>query len=112
MNTIMQLRKICNHAFMYSHIEQAIAEHNFVRAHNGNPPAGVDPPTQVEGKMLYRSSGKFELLDRILPKLKRCGHRVLIFCQMTSLMTIMQVRFSTPSPPLHCADALRLCYPF
>ena len=39
---------------------------------------------------LYRASGKFELLDRILPKLKHCGHRVLLFCQMTQLMAIME----------------------
>lgn len=35
-------------------------------------------------------SGKFELLDRILPKLKATNHRVLLFCQMTQLMTIME----------------------
>lgn len=35
-------------------------------------------------------SGKFELLDRILPKLKSTNHRVLLFCQMTQLMTIME----------------------
>ncbi|CAL8093802.1 unnamed protein product [Calicophoron daubneyi] len=93
MNTIMQLRKICNHPFMFTHIESAIAEQNFLSSHNGNPPPGAPIPTQVEGKMLYRASGKFELLDRILPKLKTCGHRVLIFCQMTSLMTIMQDYF-------------------
>lgn len=39
---------------------------------------------------LYRVSGKFELLDRILPKLKATDHRVLLFCQMTQLMTIME----------------------
>ncbi|TPP57229.1 Transcription activator BRG1 [Fasciola gigantica] len=89
----MQLRKICNHPFMFSHIELAIAEQNFMATHGGNPPPGVPLPTQVEGKVLYRASGKFELLDRILPKLKACGHRVLIFCQMTSLMTIMQDYF-------------------
>ncbi|VDO81190.1 unnamed protein product [Schistosoma margrebowiei] len=93
MNTIMQLRKICNHPFMFPHIEMAIAEQNFLNVHNGNPPPTLPVPTQVEGKILYRSSGKFELLDRILPKLKCCGHRVLIFCQMTSLMTIMQDYF-------------------
>ena len=27
MNTIMQLRKICNHPFMFRHIEESIAEH-------------------------------------------------------------------------------------
>lgn len=35
-------------------------------------------------------SGKFELLDRILPKLKVTGHRVLLFCQMTQLMTVLE----------------------
>lgn len=43
---------------------------------------------------LYRASGKFELLDRILPKLQATNHRVLLFCQMTSLMTIMEDYFS------------------
>lgn len=43
---------------------------------------------------LYRSSGKFELLDRILPKLRATGHKVLLFCQMTSLMTIMEDYFA------------------
>jgi len=39
---------------------------------------------------LYRASGKFELLDRILPKLKTTGHKCLLFCQMTTLMSIME----------------------
>lgn len=42
---------------------------------------------------IFRSSGKFELLDRILPKLKEFNHRVLIFTQMTHLMDIMQIYF-------------------
>ena len=39
---------------------------------------------------LYRASGKFEMLDRMLPKFKVTKHRCLVFCQMTSLMTIME----------------------
>jgi len=74
MNTIMQLRKICNHPFIFQQIEEAI--------------------TKTRGQMaehdLYRSAGKFELLDRILPKLQSTGHKVLLFCQMTSLMSIME----------------------
>lgn len=38
-----------------------------------------------------RASGKFELLDRLLPKLRRAGHRVLLFSQMTRLMDILEV---------------------
>ncbi|XP_021950482.1 ATP-dependent helicase brm isoform X2 [Folsomia candida] len=75
MNTIVQLRKLCNHPFMFSHIEDHY----------------IDQPTYAEE--LFRTSGKFELLDRLLPKLKNSGHRVLLFCQMTQLMSIMEDYF-------------------
>ncbi|XP_038154216.1 probable global transcription activator SNF2L2 isoform X2 [Cyprinodon tularosa] len=81
MNTIMQLKKICNHPYMFQHIEESFAEHL-------GYPNGI-----ISGHDLYRASGKFELLDRILPKLQATGHRVLLFCQMTSLMTIMEDYF-------------------
>ncbi|XP_071490334.1 probable global transcription activator SNF2L2 [Diadema antillarum] len=77
-NTIMQLRKICNHPFMFQHIEESFSEHLGVSG-------GI-----ISGPDLYRVGGKFELLDRILPKLKATGHRVLLFCQMTTLMTILE----------------------
>ncbi|KAK7934480.1 hypothetical protein WMY93_005376 [Mugilogobius chulae] len=82
MNTIMQLKKICNHPYMFQHIEESFAEHL-------GYPNGI-----ISGPDLYRASGKFELLDRILPKLHATGHRVLLFCQMTTLMTIMEDYFS------------------
>ncbi|XP_037673867.1 transcription activator BRG1 isoform X15 [Choloepus didactylus] len=82
MNTIMQLRKICNHPYMFQHIEESFSEHlGFT--------GGI-----VQGLDLYRASGKFELLDRILPKLRATNHKVLLFCQMTSLMTIMEDYFA------------------
>lgn len=34
------------------------------------------------------------MLDRILPKLRASNHKVLLFCQMTSLMTIMEDYFA------------------
>ena len=74
----MQLRKICNHPFMFEEIEEAICEHQGLA---GGYATGPD---------LYRASGKFELLDRMLPKFKDSNHRVLLFCQMTQLMTIME----------------------
>jgi superfamily II DNA or RNA helicase len=64
-NVIMQLRKICNHPYLF------MSDWN------------IDDD-------LIRSSGKFELLDRMLPKLKAAGHRVLMFSQMTQLMTILE----------------------
>lgn len=71
-NAIMQLRKICNHPYAFEQVEMAIN------------------PTKENGMDLYRVAGKFELLDRLLPKLKATKHRVLIFFQMTAIMDIME----------------------
>ncbi|XP_024944896.1 ATP-dependent helicase brm isoform X8 [Cephus cinctus] len=79
MNTIVQLRKLCNHPFMFQAIEEKYCEH-----------VGTQGSAVITGPDLFRASGKFELLDRILPKLKATNHRVLLFCQMTQLMTIME----------------------
>uniref|UniRef100_A0A673KW45 Probable global transcription activator SNF2L2 n=1 Tax=Sinocyclocheilus rhinocerous TaxID=307959 RepID=A0A673KW45_9TELE len=80
MNTIMQLKKICNHPYMFQHIEVSQQCLSTLKC--------------TSGPDLYRASGKFELLDRILPKLKATNHRVLLFCQMTTLMTIMEDYFA------------------
>merc|ERR1712241_1056959 len=78
MNTIMQLRKPCNHPFMFQHVEEGFARH-------------IGMATDVvQGPDIYRASGKFELLDRIFPKMRKSGHRILLFCQMTQLMTILE----------------------
>ncbi|CAM9751517.1 unnamed protein product, partial [Heterosigma akashiwo] len=42
---------------------------------------------------LWRAAGKFELLDRLLPKLRRAGHRVLMFSQMTAVMGLLEDYF-------------------
>ena len=68
-NTIMQLRKICNHPFVFQPVENLIN------------------PYGTSNELLYRVAGKFELLDRILPKLFAGGHRVLMFFQMTEVMS-------------------------
>ena len=71
-NQIMQLRKICNHPFVYEEVENLIN------------------PTIETSDIIWRVGGKFELLDKILPKFKTTGHRVLIFFQMTQIMDIME----------------------
>ena len=68
-NDLMQLRKICNHPHIFFRMEDEIDE-------------GV-----------IMASGKVHMLDRILPKLKAAGHRVLIFSQMTQLMDIAEDYF-------------------
>ncbi|CCF60233.1 hypothetical protein KAFR_0J01680 [Kazachstania africana CBS 2517] len=71
-NKIMQLRKICNHPFVFDEVE------------------GVINPSRGNTDLLYRVAGKFELLDRVLTKFKATGHRVLMFFQMTQVMDIME----------------------
>lgn len=71
-NQLMQLRKICNHPFVYGEIEQLI--HPLIETND----------------YIWRIAGKFELLDRILPKFKETGHKVLLFFQMTQIMNIME----------------------
>uniref|UniRef100_F1KQF2 Transcription activator BRG1 n=1 Tax=Ascaris suum TaxID=6253 RepID=F1KQF2_ASCSU len=80
MNTVVHLRKLCNHPFLFENVEDECREYWKV--------------PDISGKDLYRVSGKFELLDRVLPKLKASEHRVMIFYQMTSLMTIMEDYFN------------------
>ena len=69
-NIVMQLRKVCNHPFLFS-------------------PEGY----HINDKLI-RTSGKFALLDQMLPKLRAAGHRVLIFTQMTAVMTILEDYFA------------------
>lgn len=69
-NIIMQLRKVCNHPFLFS------------------------PDGYHLDDVIIRSSGKLALLDQMLPKLKAAGHRILLFTQMTQVMTILEDYFA------------------
>jgi ATP-dependent helicase STH1/SNF2 len=85
----MQLRKICQHPFLFESVEDIIS------------------PSGMVDEKIVRTSGKIELLNRILPKFFAGGHRVglfvtsdpnvlddcpqvLIFFQMTKVMDIME----------------------
>ncbi|PAN17240.1 hypothetical protein PAHAL_3G115600 [Panicum hallii] len=67
-NLSMQLRKCCNHPYLF-----------------------VEHYNMYQREEIVRASGKFELLDRLLPKLQRAGHRVLLFSQMTKLLDVLEV---------------------
>lgn len=70
-NAIMQLRKICNHPFVFREVDEDFSVGSTI------------------DEQIVRTAGKFELLDRILPKLFKTGHKVLIFFQMTEIMSII-----------------------
>jgi hypothetical protein len=76
-NKMVQLRKVCNHPYLF---------HPYTRSIAGASDFVFDEDA-------VRCCGKFALLDRILPKLKATGHRVLIFNQMTKVMNILEEYF-------------------
>jgi len=47
--------------------------------------------TNKTDENIIEASGKMVVLDKLLPKLKEAGHRVLIFSQFTSMLDILQV---------------------
>ncbi|KAH0768139.1 hypothetical protein KY290_004063 [Solanum tuberosum] len=65
-NRCMELRKTCNHPLL-----------NY-------------PYLNVTKDFLVKSCGKLWILDRILIKLQRAGHRVLLFSTMTKLLDILE----------------------
>ncbi len=64
-NRIMQLRKVCNHPFLFSALRDE-AQMNIVKC-----------------------SGKMVILDQLLPALLSRGHKVLIFSQMVRMLDIL-----------------------
>jgi len=50
----------------------------------------VGETEEAVAKRLVQASGKLTLLDKMLPKLRAQGHRVLIFSQMTRVLDILQ----------------------
>ncbi|XP_016329415.1 lymphocyte-specific helicase-like [Sinocyclocheilus anshuiensis] len=70
-NILMLLKRCCNHAYLIEY--------------------PLDPATgefKID-EQLVEASGKFLILDRMLPELKKRGHKVLIFSQMTSILDIL-----------------------
>jgi ATP-dependent DNA helicase len=77
-NMTMNLRKICNHPFLF-----------------GEPkdPKSGKYLSDLNPEYLVQCSGKLQVLDRILAKLKadkKTSHKVLVFSQMTKFMDILE----------------------
>ena len=47
----------------------------------------------LDKEKLVSDSGKLEVLDVLLKKLKADGHRVLIYSQMTKMINILEVSY-------------------
>jgi chromodomain-helicase-DNA-binding protein 7 len=75
-NIEMELRKCCNHPWLIKGVEDK----------------EVDPhaPNDVYCQKTVEASGKMVLLDKLLPKLRSEGHRVLICSQMRQVLDILE----------------------
>ena len=72
LNVLMQLRKCCNHPYLFD---------------------GVEPKFNGEyttDQHLVDNCGKMAVLDRLLTKIQAKGDRVLIFSQMTRVLDILE----------------------
>ena len=93
----MQLRKICNHPYLFDMPEQeSDLDFEQFSAAAANPQnTDANTRTSEQGEVALRlpdivaSSGKMLMLERLLPRLFAGGHKVLIFSQMTRMLDIL-----------------------
>ncbi|XP_008377664.3 CHD3-type chromatin-remodeling factor PICKLE isoform X3 [Malus domestica] len=71
-NVVMELRKLCCHPFMLEGVEPDIEDPN------------------EAFKQLLETSGKLQLLDKMMVKLKEQGHRVLIYSQFQHMLDLLE----------------------
>ena len=69
-NIIMQLRKCCNHPYLFEGVE--------------------DYSLPDLGEHLVKNSSKMRILEKLIEKLKKQNNQVLIFSQMTRLLDILE----------------------
>jgi SWI/SNF-related matrix-associated actin-dependent regulator of chromatin subfamily A member 5 len=70
LNIVMQLRKCCNHPYLFE---------------------GAEPgPPYTTDEHLVNNAAKMVMLDRLLKRMKAQGSRVLIFSQMSRVLDIME----------------------
>jgi len=70
LNIVMQLRKCCNHPYLFE---------------------GAEPgPPYTTDEHLVNNAAKMIMLDRLLKRMKAQGSRVLIFSQMSRLLDILE----------------------
>ncbi|CAK7353888.1 unnamed protein product [Dovyalis caffra] len=71
-NVVMELRKLCCHPYMLEGVEPDIED------------------TYESFKQLLETSGKLQLLDKMMVRLKEQGHRVLIYSQFQHMLDLLE----------------------
>lgn len=98
MNVMMELRKCCNHPFLIRGVENALLAPEQGAAASQE----CSPETLLKG--IISTSGKMVLLDKLLPKLRSQGHKVLLFSQMVRMLDIIQDYLSLKGYPFERID--------
>ena len=75
LNIVMDLKKCCNHPYLFPAASEEAAKL---------------PNGMYDVNNLTKACGKLILLRTMLEQLKRGGHRVLIFSQMTKMLDILE----------------------
>ena len=81
MNTMMELRKCCIHPYLINGAEEQVL-------YEYKSSKGDNTSSQLEA--MIQASGKLVLIDKLLPRLREDGHRVLIFSQMVRCLDILE----------------------
>ncbi|XP_008849206.1 chromodomain-helicase-DNA-binding protein 6 [Nannospalax galili] len=81
-NTMMELRKCCNHPYLINGAEEKILE-DFRKSHSSDA-------SDFQLQAMIQAAGKLVLIDKLLPKLIAGGHKVLIFSQMVRCLDILE----------------------
>jgi SNF2 family DNA or RNA helicase len=92
MNIQMELRKVCNHPCLFDGVEHREQEKQFKEFLEEGKFEGKAPEQQqhmLNEHVYIMTSGKMVLLDKLLPKLRQEGHKVLIFSQMVKILDLI-----------------------
>lgn len=92
MNIQMELRKVCNHPFLLEGVEHRESERQykeFVDSGSFDGKAPEDQQHMLNEHGYIMTSGKMVLLDKLLPKLRQEGHKILIFSQMVRMLDLI-----------------------
>eukprot|EP01052_Picozoa_sp_SAG31_P021324 SAG31_NODE_1643_length_7660_cov_2.867875_6_plen_724_part_00 len=87
MNIGMELRKLCNHPYLVKGAQERLT---------------ADTTRAAPVEALVKHSGKFVLLDKLLPKLRSGSHKVLIFSQMVQLLYLLEDYLTARGFPHEC----------
>ena len=104
-NVSMMLRHCCNHPWLIPDVEEGALQQldsDWEDMAREASERGLAPPAESQrsdryNERLVQSSGKFVLLQKLLPKLKREGHRVLLFSQFTKVLDMFEDLFEANS---------------